>query len=164
MRVSVRHRATRFGVLCLAFLSLAVLAACKGKKVEPAQAVVNAEEIRVDDLKPILGESADDASGVTDCTEGDGIFIISYRYFDADRQNIDDDMVTEMAPKIQALYKKYPKLDRVRFQIDVNSMTPGVWEPYVSFVLTRKIVDDTQWSGLLSEDFLRNVLELQRFR
>ena len=174
MTLSGPRRSSVPGILGLAFLVIVLLAGCgKSTKQEPqkaaeqaaeAQVQVNLDEIRADDLKPILGEAKDDQSGVVDCTNAEDVFIIDYRYYDSDLQNIDQDMVTEMAPKIQALYKKYPNIDKVRFQVAVNSMTPGEWQPYVSFVVTREIYERTVWSGVMAEDFLQNVLELKRFR
>jgi hypothetical protein len=174
MTLSGNRRGSFLGIIGLALLLTAFLAGCsKGTKeateqTEPkvgeAQAQVNLDEIRADDLKPVLGEARDDQSGVVDCTNAEDVFIIDYRYYDSDLQNIDQDMVTEMAPKIQALYKKYPNIDRVRFQIQINSTTPGEWRPYVSFVITREIYERTVWSGVMAEDFLQNMLELQRFR
>jgi hypothetical protein len=110
-----------------------------------------------------LGEARDDISGVVDVTSNDTELVVSYRYFDADLQNIDNDMVTELAPKLQALYKKFPALNRVSFQVETNGEVPGSWKPYMSFVITRKIVDEIEWSGILAEDFLRALTEYKRY-
>ncbi len=160
---------TRFGWtkgLGLALLSvtmLALLAACQKKAVEEAKPAAPEEALSLASLQPILGEAKDDMPGVLEVGEGQGDVAISYRYYDADAQNIDNDMVTELAPKIQALYKHFKTLDKVAFQITVNGATPGEWKPYSRFVLTRKIVEETQWSGLMAEDFLKSVLELHRY-
>jgi hypothetical protein len=145
-------------------LTMAVfLGACKGKAVEEAKPLAPAEVISLETLKPILGEAKDDMSGVQDvAVEADEV-VIGYRYFDADLQNIDNDMVAELAPKIQALYKEFKTADRVVFQISINTEAPGEWKAYSSFALTRKIVDEIQWSGILAEDFLRAVLEHKRY-
>jgi hypothetical protein len=147
----------------LSLAMAAFLGACKGKAVEEAKPLAPAEVVSLDTLKPILGEAKDDVSGILDVTKDEGEVMVSYRYYDADLANIDNDMVTDLAPKIQALYKNFKTLDRVVFQISVNGMTPAEWKPYSSFALTRKIVGEIQWSGILAEDFLRSVLEHQRY-
>ncbi len=149
-----------------AFALCVCLPACKAKDTgllrSQSQIRGAMDELRVADLKPVLGEARDDASGVVECSSTEDALVISYRYYDADLLNIDNDMVTEMAPKIQALYKKFHALDRIRFQVAINSTTPGKWEPYASFLITRTIVDEMQWSGILFEDFLKRVLEFHR--
>jgi hypothetical protein len=156
----------RIRLLGLALLAVAIvgfLGACKGKETEEAQAVQQAEAINLETLKPIFGEAKDDVSGVADVTSDAAALIVAYRYYDADLQNLENDLVTELAPKIQELYKTFRSLDRVVFEITVNSEAPGEWKPYVSFALIRKIVDEIQWSGILAEDFLRAVLDYKRY-
>jgi len=157
------RRSKLFASVLLSLTLVAFLAACKGKAVEETKPLAPAEVVSLETLKPILGEAKDDMPGVLDVTPGENEVILSYRYYDADMQDIDNDMVTELAPKIQALYKDFKTLDRVVFQISVNSETPGEFKPYSSFALTRKIVDEIQWSGLLAEDFIRSVLEHRRY-
>ncbi len=160
----VGFRRTRLVASVLLSLTMAAfLGACKGKAVEEAKPLAPAEVVSFDTLKPILGEAKEDAAGVLDVTKGEGEVIISYRYYDADLANIDNDMVTELAPKIQALYKNFKTIDRVVFQVSINGPVPSEWKPYSSFALTRKIVGEIQWSGILAEDFLRAVLEHQRY-
>jgi hypothetical protein len=160
----IGFRRTRFlASIVLSLTVAAFLGACKGKAVEEAKPVAPAEVVSLETLKPILGEAKEDTSGVLDVTTGNGEVIISYRYYDADKQNIDNDMVTELAPKIQTLYKNLKMIDRAVFQVSVNSETPGEWKPYSNFALTRKIVGEIQWSGILAEDFIKNVLDHKRF-
>ncbi len=149
--------------ILLSLMMIAFLGACKGKAVEEATPVVPAEIVSLETLKPVLGEARDDVSGVLDVTQNEGEVVLEYRYYDADLQNIDNDMVPELAPKIQTLYKDFKTLDRVVFRISINSETPGEWKLYSSFALTRKIVGEIQWSGILAEDFLRAALEHQRY-
>jgi hypothetical protein len=161
------NRSSRWNhLLGLTLLAVAVagfFGACKGKEAKEIKAVQSAEAISLDKLKPVLGEAKDDVSGVVDVTSDAAQLIIAYRYYDADLQNIDNDLVTELAPKIQKLYRDFRGLDRVVFEITANTVTPGEWKPYISFALTRKIVDEIQWSGVLAEDFLRMVLDYKRY-
>jgi hypothetical protein len=160
----IGFRRTRFlGLILLSFTMITFLGACKGKTVEEAKPIAAEKVVSLDTLKPIFGEAKEDMPGVQDVAKGEGEVIIAYRYYDADAQNIDNDMVAELAPKIQALYKNFKTLDRVAFQVTVNGAAPGEWKPYSRFVLTRKIVDEIQWSGILAEDFLKSVLEHQRY-
>ncbi|MCX6568584.1 MAG: hypothetical protein NT147_05990 [Candidatus Aminicenantes bacterium] len=159
----VRYRQNIAAAMLLSVAMIAFLGACKGKAVEEAKSVVPAEIVSLETLKPVLGEAKDDVSGVLDVTQNEGEVVLNYRYYDADLQNIDNDMVTELAPKIQALYKDFGSLDRVVFRISINSAIPGEWKLYSGFALTRKIVGELQWSGILAEDFLRAALEHQRY-
>jgi hypothetical protein len=149
--------------ILLSLAMIVFLGACKGKAVEEAKPVVPAEIVSLETLVPVLGEAKDDVSGLLDVTRNEGEVVLNYRYYDADLQNIDNDMVTELAPKIQALYRNFKTLDRVVFRITINGAAPGEWKPYSSFALTRKIVGEIQWSGILAEDFLRSALEHQRY-
>ena len=149
--------------ILLSLMMIAFLGACKGKAVEEAKSVVPAEIVSLETLKPVLGEAKDDVSGVLDVTQNEGEVVLNYRYFDADLQNVDNDMVTELAPKIQALYKNFKTIDRVVFRISINGATLGEWKLYSGFALTRKIVGEIQWSGILAEDFVRSALEHQRY-
>jgi hypothetical protein len=149
--------------ILLSLAMIVFLGACKGKTVEEAKPVVPAEIVSLETLKPVLGEAKEDVAGVIDVTQNGAEVVINYRYYDADLQNVDNDMVTELAPKIQALYKNFKTLDRVVFRITLNGATPGEWKLYSGFALTRKIVGEIQWSGILAEDFVRSALEHKRY-
>jgi hypothetical protein len=157
-----RPKSTAASIL-LSLTMIVFLGACKGKAVEEAKPVVPAEIVSLETLVPVLGEAKEDAPGVLDVTKNEGEIVVNYRYYDADLQNVDNDMVTELAPKIQALYRNFKTLDRVVFRITINGATPGEWKLYSGFALTRKIVGEIQWSGILAEDFLRSALEHQRY-
>ncbi len=148
-------------VLFLAVMTAAAVGACK--KAETPPPVSEEEVLNIDTLKPILGEARDDVSGVLDVTGDAKELIVTYRYYDVDLKNYDDDMVTEMAPKIQALYKKFKTVDRVVFKLTANDpVTPGLWKPFLNFTITRKIENKLQWSGLLAVDFLKAVEDVER--
>jgi hypothetical protein len=152
------------GIAVLALVIAGSLAACKGKKSEALKPVEEQEVYTLDVLKPILGEAREDNSGVLDVTGDANELIVSYRYYDGDAQNYDDDMVRELVPKIEAMYKTFKALDRVVFQLTTNNpLVPGEWKPYVNFALNRKTVDELEWSGILTADFFKGVIELKRF-
>ncbi len=164
MRKSLSRPVKLIGIAVLALILVGALAACKGKKSEELKPVEEQDVYTLDVLKPVLGEAREDNSGVLDVTGDATELIISYRYYDVDQQNYDDDMVKELGPKIEALYAKFKKLDRVIFQLTTNNpLVPGEWKPYVNFAVNRKMVDELEWSGMLTADFFKNVIELKRF-
>jgi len=153
-------------LLFSAFIVLAALgglAACQGKSGGDAAPVV-AETLNVETLTPVLGKAEDAVSGVLDVTGGATEVIVTYRYYDLDLKNYDEDMVKELTPKIESLYKKFKNLDRVKFHVITNNPnTIGEWKPFMNFALTRKIVQEIEWSGILAQDFFKNIIELKRF-
>lgn len=164
MKNAASRPAKLIGIAILALMIVGSLAACKGKKSEALKPVDEQEVYTLDALKPVLGEAREDTSGILDVTGDANELIISYRYYDVDQQNYDDDMVKELGPKIEQLYAKFRKLDRVVFELTTNNpLVPGEWKPYVKFAMNRKMVDELDWSGILSGDFFKNVIELQRF-
>jgi hypothetical protein len=164
MRNALSRPVKLFGIAVLALMIVGFLAACKEKKSDELKPVAEQEEFTLDVLKPVLGEAREDASGILDVTGTANELIISYRYFDVDLKNYDDDMVRELGPKIEALYAKFKTLDRVVFQLTTNNpLVPGEWKPYVNFAVNRKMVDELEWSGILTADFFKNVIELKRF-
>ncbi len=164
MKKAASLSAKSLGIAILALMLVGALAACKGKKGEELKPVAEQEVFTLDVLEPVLGEAREDNSGILDVTGDANELIIFYRYFDVDRLNIDDDMVKDLAPKIEALYAKFKPLDRVAFQVTTNDpLTPGEWKPYANFAVNRKMVDELEWSGILTADFFKNVIELKRF-
>jgi hypothetical protein len=168
MEVNMSNGITRpvklVGIAALALTIVGFLGACKGQKSDGLQPVGEQEVFTLDVLKAVLGQAGDDASGIIDVTGDANELIVSYRYFDVDLKNYDDDMVRELAPKIEALYKKFKTLDRVVFQLTANNpQVPGEWKPYLSFTVNRKIIQKIEWSGILTADFFSAVIELRRF-
>jgi len=92
---------------------------------------------------------------------GKGELIVTYHFYEARKKGLDERMGQDLAPKIQALYRKFPGLHRITFKIEVYEQRDVVlWRPYCSFVTTRKIIDDTDWTSLLLKDFFGIVQEL----
>jgi len=148
----------------LLILSVLVFSGCKGKKTEEKQPAVEENVFSMDALKPILGEAREDNSGIVDVTGDANELIIAYRYYDVDLKDYDDGLVRDLSPKIVALYREFKTLDRAVFQIAVNDPEiPGKWKSYVSFAVNRKLIEELEWSNLLTADFFRNVIDLKRF-
>ncbi len=164
MKNFVFHPAKLIGIAILALVIIGLTSGCKGKKGEEVTPVEEQEIFTLDALKPVLGEAREDVSGILDVTGDANELVISYRYYDADLVNFDDDMVKELGPKIEALYLKFKTLDRVVFQVTANNPeAPGEWKPYANFAVNRKIVSELEWSGILTADFFQNVLDFKRF-
>jgi hypothetical protein len=109
----------------------------------------------------VLGKADAENSGVFDVVRGDTEYWIVYHFYTPEAKDIDDDIGIDIAPKIQALYQKFKSLDRVHFVVDVFHAGLSVdWAPYCSFVTTRKIIDETDWTNFLAADFFKAVLEL----
>jgi hypothetical protein len=146
----------------LAVLAIILAAACRGKKEEPAGGAA-AGPITLDEVKSVLGTANDFASGVVDVTQGNDELIIAYRYYDADLENYETDFASEMAPRIQALYKRFKTLDRLHLQVTSNTgTTPNLWQPFTEFVLDRKTVEEIHWTGFLARYLLDLVIKNKR--
>lgn len=146
------------GLMALA-LTVASAAAAQAKPAGSAEKAVKA--LTADDIRSVLGAARDDVSGVSDFSQGDdGGIIIAYRYYDADQENFEMDFATEIAPRIQTLYRHFKGLDRVRFQVVVPEPS-GVpmWRPFADFVLDRKTVEDLHWTGFVARYILGQVLK-----
>lgn len=151
------------GFILLAILGVAFSAACQGKKAEGTVRAPAVEAVTLDEVKSVLGTANDYASGVVDVTSGAGEVIIAYRYYDADLQNYETDFASEMAPRIQALYKKFKTLDRLHLQVTANSdSTPNLWKPFAEFELDRKTVEEIHWTGFLARYLLDQVLQSKK--
>ncbi len=162
-------RTERF-MMAAAVVALAVLAAvgapaCRGRKSPAVQGAPLSGEITLDGVKAVLGTANDYASGALDVTQGSGSdqLIVAYRYYDVDLQNYESDFASELAPRVQALFKRFPTIERVRFQVTANNpVTAGLWEPFTEFELDRKTVEEIHWTGFLARDILDLVIKNRR--
>src|SRR5512140_1370519 len=118
------------------------------------------EELTLPDMRAVLGTPTDDSSGVSDFSQGDsGEIIVAYHYYDVDLDNDETDFASEIAPRIQSLYKKFKNLDRVRFEIVTNNpAAPPLWKPFSQFTMDRKTLEKLHWTWFVSRDILDQVL------
>jgi hypothetical protein len=143
-----------------------MLAACKGNgPAAPAGSEISAVQEETTDqaaFSEILGKAGAEKSGIFDLVRGDTEFWLVYQFYTPEAKDIDDDIGMDLGPKIQALYKKFKTLDRIHFVVDVFYAGSSVdWKPYCSFVMTRKVFNETDWANLLSGELFRVVLELK---
>jgi len=137
--------------------------ACKAKEEAMAEKVeVELDEITLDTIKPIMGEAKDDMSGVIDLTKGENELIMAYRFYTTDTADLDSRIGLDLAPKLKTLYRQFKLLDRIFIGLNIpRAGAPGEWKPYVSFVVTRKIMNETDWAAVLEEDFLKATQDLK---
>lgn len=158
---SVSRSLGLFLALCLA---LAPVLSAQAPKTGQAVKGRIIDELTLPEMRAVLGTPGDDASGISDFSQGDtGEIIIAYRYYDVDLDNYETDFASEIAPKIQSLYKKYKNLDRVTFEIVTNnpSGTP-LWKPFSKFSMDRKTLEKLHWTWFLARDILDQVLRNEK--
>lgn len=147
----------------LIFLILVVFSVCKSSEKEEEKAAAEKEEKRateilsVEKLIPIFGESTGTNSGISDLSQSQGELLISYNLYIADMSNFDEEIGEDLAPKIQKFYEELRTPDRVAFRVYVPDSGEEPWRQYVFFVVTRKLVEQTEWTNLLAIEFLRVV-------
>ena len=87
--------------------------------------------------------------------------LVVYHYYATDLGSFDKDFGQALAPKLRELYKKLKDIDRVAFDVFIPSEGVEPWRPYVHFTVTRKIMEETDWTKLLDVDFFQTVLDLK---
>jgi hypothetical protein len=148
-------------ILCLVLVPVVTAQAPK-----PGQSVKTKviDELTLPEMRTMLGMPRDDSSGISDFSQGDnGEIIIAYQYYDVDQDNYETDFASEIAPRIQAMYKKFKNLDRVRFEIFTNNpdATP-LWKPFSQFTMDRKTLEKLHWTWFVARDILDQVLKNEK--
>ena len=148
-------------ILCAA---VAPVLACQAPKTGQAVKTKVIDELTLPEMRTVLGTPKDDSSGISDFSQGDdGGILIAYHYYDVDLDNYETDFASEIAPKIQALYKKYKNLDRVTFEIVTNNPDgPPLWKPFSKFVMDRKTLEKLHWTWFVARDILDQVLRNEK--
>jgi hypothetical protein len=167
------HLARRFSwvrILGIGSLVLAVVfavGACKGK--EEAKAPAEATEkiaapapLTLETVAGIMGQAEIEKSGVYEVNSSAAELQITFHCYVPNEEEIADDIGTAMAPKIRELYAKLKDIDRVLFIVQVwKTGADTDWKPFCTFVTTRKMINETDWTKLLDADFFKTVLELK---
>jgi opacity protein-like surface antigen len=149
-------------ILILSLVLVAALAVQAQQMAQPAKTKV-VDELTLPDLRSVLGTPMDDASGVSDFSRGDnGEISIAYHYYDVDRDNYETDFASEIAPRIQTLYKKFKNLDRVRFEIVTNDPATVQWKPFAHFSMDRQTLEKLHWTWFVARDILDQVLKNEK--
>ena len=144
------------GILLISFFSV-----CKSeeKLEEEKEPVLISEDL----LVPVLGEWEGSVSGLIDVEPTADELKISYYFFIEDMSQFDEDIERDLAPKIQKLYRTIPELDRTAFTIYVPTEDETPYKPYVSFVITRDLVEKINWSNLLELEFFDTVMDVKYY-
>jgi hypothetical protein len=151
--------------LLLGFLLVTFLTTCKSeeKSEEKMEEQIVPTVITKDMLTPVLGVGEGSISGLLDVEQSQDELQISYYYFIEDMAYFDDEIERDLAPKIQKMYEDIPELDRAVFTIYVPTMDETPYKPYVSFVVTRELVEKTDWTNLLELEFFRVVMDVKYY-
>jgi hypothetical protein len=147
--------------LVLSLLLVCFLGACKSK--EKTEDKSESEIIDKDMLISVFGEGEGSMSGVLDVDQGPDEFKIDYYFFTEDMSSFDEAIEADLAPKIQEMYRTIPELDQVAFTIYVPSLDETPDKPYVSFMVTRKLVDETDWNNILELEFFEVVKDVKYY-
>ncbi|HSA96735.1 MAG TPA: hypothetical protein VLJ16_11845 [Acidobacteriota bacterium] len=155
-------RRLSFAILITAAVLLAVGPAMgQAQKAPSANPKKVVEGLTLEDVRSVLGTPGDDASGVSDFSEAEGGgIVIAYRYYDLDEDNYETDFASEMAPKLQRLYKKFKNVDRLRFEIVANN--PGgtpFWKPFSQFETDRKTLEKLHWTWFVTRDIVDQIIK-----
>jgi hypothetical protein len=147
-----------FCFLVLGILLVSISTVCKrAEKKAPERLAIS-----LDMLVPIFGDPKDAHSGVVDINQSDKELTLAYHFDTQETSDFDDDIGRDLAPKIRDFYKKFPQIDRVVFGVFLPSTSEETgWKSYVTFVVTKKLVTETDWTKLLDDDFLKAALEVK---
>jgi hypothetical protein len=162
--VTMTRKKKNFGLifpLVVGFLLLTFLGACKSeeKMEEESESMIISKNM----LIPVFGQGEGSISGLLDVEQSSDELKISYYYFIEDMTYFDEEIERDLAPKIQKLYRDIPEIDRVAFTIYVPTLAEEPYKPYVSFVVTRKLVEETEWDNLLELEFFNVVMDVKYY-
>jgi hypothetical protein len=169
------RRINGFEIVGLLFLSLLVLFAVQAcQKAEKAEAQATRPKTAVTATAPvqtaaapapdfysILGKAEAQESGAFDVQKGDGETLVAYHYYVTDVNDFDKGFGQHLAPRIRTLYRELKDIDQVAFDVYVPTEGEEPWRPYVHFAVTRKIMEETDWTKLLDADFFQVVQDLK---
>lgn len=158
------------GLLLLGLLTAFAMTGCKGKESPPTptpapvteKPAVPSDEITMDTVASVLGKAEAENSGVFELNKTDQELQVTYHFYRLHQRRMEEFLGPDLAPKIQALYKKFPSIDRVFFKVNAFIRTDGIqWKPYCTFVTTRKLIQETNWTDQLANDLFKVVQDLK---
>jgi hypothetical protein len=168
--VNIKSKKITGSFVCwtLMFLFLVLFSMCKSSEKTEAEEVEKEEKaateiLSVEKLIPIFGDTTGTHSGIFDLSQSQEELLISYNFYISEISEFDEEIGTDMAPKIQKFYEEFKTPDRVAFRVYVPGSGEEPWRQYVFFVVTRKLVEQTEWTNLLAIEFLRTVEELKYY-
>jgi hypothetical protein len=151
------------GLLFLCFLVLLAVQACQKVEKTEAAAEKTAETAAAPapDFYSILGKAEAQKSGAFDVQKGTEETLVVYHYYVTDLNAFDKEFGRFMAHRIRKLYRELKDIDRIAFDVYIPTEGDEPWRPYVHFAVTRKIIEETDWTKLLDVDFFQVVQDLK---
>jgi hypothetical protein len=138
------------GLIALAGLALVLATACKAK------APASTEAITLDEVAAVMGRASGSTSGVSELNKSDDSYTIDYYLLVDDMSNFDAEVGSDLVPKIEKLYKTFPSLDKVTFNIETDAQyNPAGAKTYCSFDMTRRIYNQLNWTNVLAKDLFK---------
>lgn len=139
--------------------------ACKGKAEKPAPAAPAAvTPDTVSSLRSILGEAKEDIPGVENIEQSGKDYIVYYRFIPENKDTLNEELGEDLAPKVRKIYDTDKAVNVLRFVISVpftEETGGGGFKRELSFAMTRKIFEETDWDGFLDREFLKSVEDLK---
>jgi hypothetical protein len=138
------------GLLALAGLAAVMAPACKAK------APASAENITLEAVVAVMGRASGSSSGVSELTKSGDSYTINYHLMLPSQNDFDTLIGSDLAPKIEQLYKTFKTLDNVTFTVETGDISnPANVQPYCSFDMTRRIYNQLNWTNLLARDLFK---------
>lgn len=166
-----RHLMNLFVVLAVVLLLAGFSTVCKSKKAETAEKAETAAKTEMAEtpdtmagLRTILGEAKEDYPGVQDIEQAGSELTVYYRFIPKDTNTLQEELGEDLAPKIKKLYETDKAVDVIRFIVLIpftEETGATSFKRNLSFAITRKVFVETDWTGLLSRDFLKIVQDLK---
>ncbi len=148
-----------FGLLALVAAMTIVITDCREK--QSPEALIVPDEISLETVSAVLGKADAENSGLFDVAESEKEVRILYHLYVPEGRELQDYIGAEMTPKIRRLYGTFRTVDRVVFVVETaRPAANNEWAPYCSFVMTRRVVQETDWSGLLDRDLFKVCREI----
>jgi uncharacterized protein YcfL len=159
------------GIICWTLLVaiLVLFSSCKsGEKAETQEKAEKTktevmEVLSVQKLVPIFGEASGETSGISDVSQTQEKLLINYHFYTVDLSQFDEEIGIDLAPKIQKFYEEFKGPNRVAFEVYVPTSGEDLWKQYAFFSVTRKLIEETNWTDFLMSDFLRVVEGLKYY-
>ncbi len=162
---NLRSKRNIGGFICwtLLFAILVLFSACKSEEKSEVQEKAEKTEteamevLSIQRLVPIFGQASAERSGISDVSQTQEQLLINYHFYISDLSQFDAELGIDLAPKIQKFYEEFKRPDRIAFDIYVPTSGEELWRQYASFFVTRKLIEETNWTEILTSDFLRVV-------
>jgi hypothetical protein len=148
-------------LLAVVLLVSAFSTVCKAKKAEKAEAP------RTDTgsiIRSLLGEAKEDYPGIESVEQAGSEWTIYYRFIPKDEDAVQEELGEALAPKIKELYEKDKTVDVLNFVVYIpftDELGGQSFKRKLSFIMTRKIFEETDWAHLFVRDFLKSVKDLK---